>query len=99
MMYTTEDMDLLFPGDGFGTLYRELYKEHHGEWPRDPAWESPEDFLEEFDRVLEDDWSDSNAIEDDDDMDVWDIINDSDHEDIFEDLGYDIRMNPHDEWD
>ena len=96
-MYTIDDIDDLFPGDEYGTLYRDLYKDYHGEWPRDLVWESPEDFLEEFDRVLEDDWSDSTAIEEEEDN--WTILGDEDSGDLLDDLGYDRRMNRDDEWD
>ena len=78
-------------------MYRDLYKDYHGEWPRDLAWETPDDFLEEFDRVLEDDWSDSNAIEEEEDD--WTILGNEDSSDLLDDLGYDRRMNRDDEWD
>lgn len=95
-MITLDDIDILYPDDEWGTLYRDLYKEHWGEWPHGLMWATPEDFLEEFDRILEDDWSESTSIEEDseDDLGFFD-----DERDILADLGYDHRMNREDEWD
>ena len=101
-MYTLDDIDLLFPEDLWGSLYRDLYHEEYGEWPRDIVWQTPEDFLEEFDRILEDDWSKSTAVEDKEDepeVDWLSLDDEYNWDRIEESLGYDKRMNRDDEWD
>lgn len=98
-MYTLDDIDEIYPVERYGTLYAELFKEHYGHRPHSMTWPTVDDFLEEFDRILDDDFGDT---EDEQEEETLDWLNPDalyEEQDLLFEAGFDRRMNRDDEWD
>lgn len=98
-MWTLDDIDEEYPDERYGTLYREMYKDLYGHRPRGLTWPDIEDFFEDFDRLTDEDYG--GEPEDDYDAPVndWLSLDSLREEELYEELGYDRRMNRDDDWD
>lgn len=97
-MWTLDDIDEEFPEELYGTLYRKMYRDLYHVRPKGLAWPDLDLFFEDFDRLTEEDY----AAEPDADFEVdpmFESLEDLREQELFEELGYDSRMNPLEEWD
>jgi hypothetical protein len=99
-MWTLEDINEEYPEELYGTVYTEMYKDLYGHRPRGLTWPDLEDFFEDFDRLTDSDYSDNTeqAELEEEELD-WMSLDVLREREVYEEVGYDRRMNPDDEWD
>ena len=99
-MWTLDDIDEEYPDELYGTLYKEMYKDLYGTRPRGLTWPDIEDFFEDFDKLTDEDYSvnEEDVIDQDDESIDWLERNTLKEDEIFEEIGFDRRMNRSDDW-
>ena len=98
-MWTLDDIDEEFPDERYGTLYRRMYRDLYHVRPRGLSWDDLESFFEDFDALTEADYSEDVEAEEVREEVDWMSLDDLREHELYEEVGFDLRMNPAEEWD